>query len=104
MATVTIGCKLPHGLIADHKGVRVQLAGANSSRLVGGFGITSVDKDFADGWIAANKNFVDSGVIFVVSSEGQAEGAAKERKKQKSGLEPIDPEQPGKDLKKAAQD
>ena len=39
MATVIVGCKLPHGLHAELGGKVVTLAGSNSSSIIGGFGI-----------------------------------------------------------------
>lgn len=92
----TIGCKLPHGLIAEHKGRTVTLAGANSSRLVGGFGLTEVDDAFAKAWFEAEKNtaIVKNGAVFLVDSEAKAKGAAAEAAAQKTGLEPLDASRP----------
>lgn len=92
----TVGCKLPHGLIAEHKGVTVTLNGLNSSRIIGGFGLTEVDDAFAKGWFEAEKNtaIVKNGVVFLVDSEAKAKGAAAELDKQKSGFEALDQSKP----------
>lgn len=38
--TVTVGCKLPNGLIIEVGGQSVELNGANASNIIGGHGIT----------------------------------------------------------------
>ena len=44
--TVTVGCKLPNGLIIEVGGQSVELNGANASNIIGGHGITrDVDAD-----------------------------------------------------------
>jgi hypothetical protein len=96
MATVLVGCKLPHGLHAELAGKVVELAGANSARVIGGFGITEVDKDFAEAWLAAEKGtpIVDNGLVFVVNNERDAKAAAADGEDSKTGLEGLDPEKP----------
>ncbi|MDA8485853.1 hypothetical protein NNO07_22530 [Pseudomonas resinovorans] len=104
MATVIVGCKLPHGLQVNLGGVKVVLRGANSSRILGGFGITrDVDKDLIEGWLKAEaKNpIVANGMVFIATTDREADKAASEREGEKSGFEGIDPKKPGKDLKKA---
>lgn len=97
MTTVNVGCKLPNGLHLDHQGVRVTLNGANSSRLIGGYGLTEVDKDFFDAWSAAYKDFgpLVNGEIFAQSTAKNAEAQAKEQATVASGFERINPEAPG---------
>ena len=52
-ATVTVGCKLPHGLVAEVGKESVTFLGINSTELIGGHGITeNVPKDFWDAWVA----------------------------------------------------
>ena len=46
---VTIGCKLATGLIIGIGGKQVTLNGANSSRIIGGYGLTRVDNRNARG-------------------------------------------------------
>lgn len=96
MTTVTIGCKLPNGLHLDYKGVRVTLNGSNSSRIVGGYGFTSVSKDFWDAWSAEYKGFppLEAGLIFAQNNNLSANAAATEQAGIKSGFEPIDPQKP----------
>lgn len=38
--TVTVGCKLPNGLILEQGAYKVELNGSNSSIVVGGYGLT----------------------------------------------------------------
>lgn len=103
MATVLVGCKLPHGLVAELNGRKVTLAGANSSRLIGGFGITEVDKEFADAWLAVEKDtpIVSNGLVFITGTERDAKSAATERQGQATGLEPLSSENPAAGVKKA---
>ena len=104
MATVIVGCKLPHGIHAELGGKVVTLVGANSSSIIGGFGITrEVDKDFIDAWLKAEaKNpIVVNGLVFVAGSEREAEKAIAEREKEVSGFEGLDQKNPGKGLKPA---
>ena len=98
----TVGCKLPHGLVAEHKGVTVTLNGLNSSRILGGFGLTDVDDAFAKAWFEAEKNtaIVKNGVVFLVENEAKAKGAAAERSKERTGLEPLDADKPVPGVKK----
>lgn len=90
VSTYVIGCKLPNGLTFQHEGKSIKLAGANSSLLVNGFGLT---RDVpADAWEAFEKSFKDqkfirNGVVFAVTDDKSAESASKERAKQKTGLE-----------------
>jgi len=101
--TVSVGCKLPHGLHLDLKmkgggdPVRVTLKGANAARIVGGYGITeNVDGEFMRAWLAKNAKHpaVVNGQIFIHEDARAAESIAKERRDDAStrtGLEPIDP-------------
>jgi len=67
MQTVTVGCKLPNGIVL-HLGEKEQLInGSNSSVVIGGHGITEgVDKEFFDAWVEKNASlkFVKEGLIF----------------------------------------
>lgn len=90
VSTYVIGCKLPNGITFNHEGKPIVLAGANSSMLLNGFGIT---RDVpADAWEAFEKAFKDqklirNGIVFAVTDYKSAEDASKERAKQKTGLE-----------------
>ncbi|HDL8245731.1 TPA: hypothetical protein ACTWJ0_004056 [Yersinia enterocolitica] len=89
-STYVIGCKLPCGLSFRHDDKVITLAGANTSVLVNGFGMT---KDVpVEAWEAFEKNHADSkfiknGIIFAVSDEESAKDASLERAKVKTGLE-----------------
>lgn len=112
--TVTVGCKLPHGLIIQHErlqeekavdgavvrryvpiGEPITLRGTNSSRVIGGFGLTKgVDGDFFRKWLADNKEFgpVKAGLIFASDDLDSASDIAEERVDLKSGFEPNNPD------------
>lgn len=102
MSKVTVGCRLPTGIIlrlADAQGneTQVELKGQNADMNGAIFiqpthcGYTEVDKDFWDAWIAKHSDFapVVSGAIFAEATESKARGAAKERVKDKTGLEGV---------------
>lgn len=89
-STYVIGCKLPNGLSFTHNGVKIVLAGANSSALVNGFGLTkNVPSDAWDSFAAAHKDskFIRNGIVFAVTDEGSANDASLERSGVKTGLE-----------------
>lgn len=90
---VIVSCKLPHGLIIDVNGVKVELAGRNQSRILSNesFGTTEVDADFFESWLKENPNHksVKAGLIFANSSEKSAKSEAKEKEKNKTGSEQI---------------
>lgn len=89
-STYVIGCKLPNGLSFRHEDKVITLAGANSSALVNGFGMT---KDVpAEAWETFEKNhkdakFIKNGIVFAVSDEKSLQDATLERADQKTGLE-----------------
>ncbi|MEK7888231.1 hypothetical protein AAB992_14020 [Burkholderia contaminans] len=103
---VTVACKLPQGLhldIVKHGEVRrrVTLNGANSSHAVAGFGITErVPKAFFEQWLAEHQELpaIRNELIFALPRRADVEAMAAERVDMKSGLEPLDPKKPGKDL------
>jgi hypothetical protein len=101
MATVTVGCKLPHGLIIDVEGKKVKLNGANTSLVIGGYGLTPVEKDFFDAWLklSANTVVVKRGLIFAQETQTKARDQAKEQAEVKSGLEGLNPEKPAPGIK-----
>lgn len=96
MTTVTVGCKLPNGLIIEVTDKKVTLNGANSSELIGGHGLTEVDKDLWEAWYAVNKEltFVKNGFVFANGKEVDAKAQAKDRSKNKTGFEGLDPADP----------
>lgn len=70
----------------------------------GGYGLTfDVDASFWDAWLAQNQNYppVKNGLIFATTKD-KAASRAREQEEIRSGLEPIDPEKPGRNLKPLA--
>ncbi len=110
--TVTVACRLPQGLhldIVKHGELRqrVTLNGSNSAHAVAGYGITeNVPKDFFDRWLAAHGELpaVKNGLIFAHAQKVSTEAQATEQAGLKSGLEPLDPKKPGKDLAPLSKD
>jgi hypothetical protein len=99
---LTVGCKLPNGLHLDHGGKRVTLNGTNSTEIIGGHGLTMVDKEFFDAWYDAHREYpaVKQGLIFAHEKRSNAEGEAKEKVDNPSGFERLDPNKPGPGLAK----
>lgn len=109
--TITVGCKLPHGMHLDirHHGQtmkRVTLNGIYTSKkgqLIipserGGYALTTnVPKDFFDEWMRLNKDHpaVANGLIFYHRQEASVVSMAQERDELQHGLEPIDPRNTG---------
>ncbi len=96
--TVTVGCKLPDGLIIEFEGHRLHLRGSNSSRVFGGYGLTpGVDKAFFESWLGLyGKDYepVKQGLIFVQSDDSRARAQANEQADVKNGFEGLDPNKP----------
>lgn len=94
MATVTVGCKIVHGIKLRHQGKSAVLAGAKSSRIIGGYGLSEVDKDFFEAWCAANadSDLLKKDLIFAQEKPQAAAAQAKEQEEVKSGFERLDPE------------
>lgn len=96
---VTVACKLPNGIICemgkfgDENYTRVALNGANSARVVGGYGLTPVSKEFWDAWVAKNRNleFVRKGLVFAHNDNASAADEAKDRGEVRTGLEALNP-------------
>lgn len=107
--TVTVGCKLPHGLILDltvpgQPPRRVRIRGRNAARIIGGYGITpGVPKAFWDEWRKKNAAlpFVKNELIFAEADAASARDHAKDNEKLTTGLEAIDPNKPGAGIVKA---
>lgn len=106
--TVTVGCKLPHGLHLDLPGMgRVTLKGLNSSAIINGHGLThNVDGEFFDAWMQIYKDHpaVVGGFIFAHVKDADVTAEAKDRAGEKTGLEPLDPGKPGADVTKMTDD
>lgn len=104
MSTVTVACKLPNGLILDIPGAKepVLLNGANHPDAIAGHGLTEVPADFWEAWTKQYPDFqpLKKELIFAQGGERSAISKAKERKGEKSGLEGLDPDKPGKGLER----
>ena len=95
--TVTVGCKLPNGLILEQGGYKVELNGSNSSLVVGGYGLTgNVDKEAFEAWLAvhADQPYVRKELVF-------AQAKANENASEKTGLEGLDQNNPAPGIEKA---
>lgn len=107
MASITIGCRLPCGLVLQHGGVTVTLNGQNQNKegiillKDSDYGTTEVDQPFWEAWKEAHKGFapLESNAIFEAKNASEAKGKAKELKGEKTGHEPVSQE--SKDIKKA---
>lgn len=91
---VTVGCKLPHGVLAQVDDVSVTFNGANSTLIIGGHGITEqVDAEFWQAWLAQSKDlaFVREGLVFADGKADNTKAQAKEKLGTKTGLEPVNP-------------
>lgn len=108
----SVGCRLPHGIVLEliqpgkmrrpmPAGKRVTLKGANSvltgrdnfNPIVSGFGVTAVDREFAEEWFKRNADmdFVKNGAVFKVPKAADAQAAIRERERDSTGLEPLNP-------------
>lgn len=123
--TVSVGCKLPHGLklqlfalvegkAAKAIGKPVTIKGANAtfgeSNLivpVGSFGITDgVDAEFMKKWMHDNRDMeaVKLGQIFVHEKAVSVHAEGKAKREQPNGFEGADPKKLPKGLKVASED
>ena len=93
--SVTIGCKLPHGIVLDHPldpSKKVELRGKNRSLIIGAeYGTTEVDGEFWETWKTVHKDFpaVRSGAIFEARNATELVAVAKELKDEATGFEPM---------------
>ena len=100
MATVTVACKLPHGIELTHKGKTVTFNGANHPEALVGHGLTNnVDADwFKDFLDTDGKDFAPVVNHLLFANAKDTVGEAEEKAADptiKTGLEPIDPDAPG---------
>jgi hypothetical protein len=101
---VTVGCKLPNGLVLDQDGYVVELKGSNSSLVVGGYGLTEgVDKDAFDKWLSVHKNqpYVENELVFAQAKTNSAQAKASENAKVNSGLEGLPQDKPMPGIEKS---
>ena len=99
--SVTIGCKLPHGIVLDHPldpSKKVELRGKNRSLIIGAeYGTTEVDGEFWETWKTVLKDHpaVKSGAIFEACTTEEVKAKSKELKEEKTGFEPMPQEAMG---------
>jgi hypothetical protein len=97
MAKVTIGCKLPNGLIIEVNDVRVTLNGVNKSNIIGATHCTTeVEESFWATWLADHKDMmlITSGAIFVAKNADHAAAFVKDNPTL-TGFEGAKPEASG---------
>ena len=95
--TVTVGCKLPHGLKFTVADKTVTLSGANSTTIVGGYGLTEgVDKGVFDEFLKlyADQPFVKNELVFAQANTKSAASKATEQAAEKTGLEGLPQDNP----------
>lgn len=94
--TVTIGCRLPNGIILEHPlnpAAKVELFGKNKSLIVGAeYATTEVDGEFWETWKTVHAEFpaFKNGAIFEAKSVIDAAAVAKELADEKTGFEPME--------------
>ena len=96
MAQVTVGCKLPNGIILEMGDKRQLINGSNGALIIGGHGITeNVDKDFFEAWLAAHADlpFVTGGFLFANDKASNTSAEAKDNATSATGFEGMDPNQ-----------
>lgn len=94
---VTVGCKLPNGLLIDVDGKVTHLLGANSSNVIGGYGLTeNVDKEYFEKWLKqhANQPYVKGEMVFAQAKTNSAQSKASENASVKTGLEGLPQDKP----------
>lgn len=103
--TVTVGCKLPNGIVLEVDGAQpVVLNGANSSNVIGGYGLTeNVDKAMFDKWLDLHKDqaYVKNELVFAQAKTNSAEAKAKENADVATGLEGLPQDKPAPGIEKA---
>ncbi|MCP2041665.1 hypothetical protein L1281_002276 [Neisseria sp. HSC-16F19] len=93
--TVTVGCKLPNGLVLEVGGRAVTLNGANSAHLIGGHGIThDVDAELWAAWLERHRDraMVKNGFVFAHDKTADTKAEAKDKSRNKTKLEPLSPD------------
>jgi hypothetical protein len=119
MATVSVACKIPNGLIIRHGGKEAVLNGPNVSitkdnnwmplahLTPGGYGLThEVDEALWQGFSTEYKDsdFIKNGLVFASAKPSDTAAKSVERKNVKSGLERIDPDKPGPGIERVAKE
>ena len=106
MSTVTVGCKLPHGLVLElANGSEIALNGTNVNAKGRDFyvppaeyGETEVDAALFEQWLKDHKDapYVKNGFVFAAAKPADLKAKAKDGAK-KTGLEPMSQTAPGID-------
>jgi hypothetical protein len=104
MATVLIGCKLPHGVVLKGSaGQDIKLNGVNTALVAGGFGITHVEENEAAYLFAVYEEFAPfkSNAVFTynTSKVSDLKSIAAELSDVPTGFEGVDPQNPAQGLK-----
>ena len=99
MASIKIGCTLPHGIVLNVNGVNVTLNGQNQfhnmTNRLDTHGVTEIDKSFWDSWKKENREMDAFKNGFIFEAQNDAEIEAKRKDVGKSGFEQIDPDSHG---------
>lgn len=101
MANVTVGCRLPNGIIIQHPenpNIKALIIGINKAQIIGASYVsTPVDEDLWNAWIAVHADFpaIKNGSLFVAKNNTEAKVVAKEFEDEKTGLEPVKPDSLG---------
>ena len=109
--TVIVYCKIPTGFhltvkAADGVDQTIRSNGPINKQpqdvpVVCGHGATRIPKDFWEQWALEHKNFgpVEKEHIFASDKPASGRDMARERMKNRTGLEGLDPKKPGKGIK-----
>lgn len=93
MSTVTIGCKLPNGIIMQVGEKSVVINGWNKSAIIGAtHGITEgVPAELWEAWkkVFADSRLVKDEIVFAAANTARATAKAKDEKDKKSGHEQM---------------
>lgn len=89
---VSVGCKLPNGIVLEVGAVKVTLNGINKTTIIGStHGTTEVDEEFWNKWSTDHKDFpaLKSGAIFKADSPREVAAMGKSLAEVATGLEPM---------------
>ena len=94
MSNITIGSRLPYGLIIEVADKKVTLQGLNKSLIIGATHMTNeVDEGFWNAWKEANAEFPAfvNGSIFAIEDKRAEKSIIRDVLERVTGLERIDP-------------
>jgi hypothetical protein len=112
--TTVVACKVPSGLHLDVpnkgratvRGPAMEVGIRTDQRPLPmveyAFALTEIDADHWEAWLALHKNteIVQKGFIFAGQKNMDVKARAREMEKEKTGLEPLDADSPGRGLEK----